>query len=107
MEQAAWLWGGCGAFLYAAPKLIGCLQPNHEEGWRTCVGTFLVAMAFGPIFAESFGPWIGYRWGWLVLPDARALYVTIGLSANSVAPLLVRAVRGHVVKFASPKEEAQ
>lgn len=100
-----WIWGLAGAFLYAAPKLILCMSRDSETGWKNCIATFCVAMIAGPVLAESFGPWLGYRFEWMIEPDGRALFVTIGLTGNPTAPLLIRLVRGHISRYAAVKDD--
>lgn len=104
INDSAWLWGLFGAFLYAAPRLIKCVRDSIGSGWTQCGSTFAVALVAGPIMAEAFGPWIGYRFAWMIQPDPRALFVTIGLAANQAAPLIVRHTLAHISNFAQPKE---
>ena len=99
-------WGLAGAFLYATPLLILELRTN-PKGWRTSFATFFVAMAAGPILAASFGPWLAYRFHWMALPDPRALLVTIGLTGNPLAPMLIRLVKEKVSGYGRLKEPVE
>ncbi len=91
-----WFWGLCGAFAYAAPRLLAVLREAVQAPgpfrWADAVAEFFVAMACGPIFAVGFTPWIGHRWGWLVEPNDVALAISIGLLANPAAPSLSKAI---------------
>ena len=95
--MAAWLfnepmfWGACGAFIYAAPKLITCIfEARDGKGhWLHCGLEFIVSMVIGTISAGAFGPWT-QRWlGMVGTEDVRVVAVLIGLLANRFAPVIV------------------
>lgn len=98
--HSAAFWGAAGAFIYACMELLACLMAakasNDTVVW--CVARFIFALLIGMIFAAAFGPWVqGYlhRGGFIEL---RAISVGLGLSANTLAPLLISALNSRILK---------
>lgn len=84
-------WGACGAFIYAAPKLLTCIFESRDgKGhWLHCFLEFIVSMIIGTISAGAFGPWT-QRWlGMVGSEDVRVVAVLIGLLGNRFAPVIV------------------
>lgn len=86
-------WGLLGAIVYASARLIAALYsgdaPLPARRVRRAWAQFALAVLTGPIAAAGFTASI-VSWPWLhavARPEAVAL--TIGLSANTLWPILV------------------
>lgn len=82
-------WGFWGSLIYAGGRLSSVLigeARDHPEAVRRAWMQFVVAIIFGPVAAQAFGPqildWIGHH----TRPEAT--YFAIGLSVNSVWPTI-------------------
>lgn len=88
VEQPAF-WGVMGAFIYAAPQWVACLvhcRDTGERGW-TCTLEFAIALVTGGIAAAAFSRSVV---GFTPIKDLVPIAATIGLLANSTAPVLIR-----------------
>lgn len=85
-----WLWGGAGAFVFAAPRLLVCIQACKESGRAACVLEFIFAILIGVIGAEGVGPAASQWLHRTAEYEVRALAVFLGLLANPAAPGLVK-----------------
>lgn len=95
LDQPA-TWGLAGAFIFSAPQWIACLvacRQAKQPTWR-CSLEFAVALATGGIAAAAF---TGVILAMSPIKDHNAIAATIGLLANSTAPLLVK----HASKLAA------
>lgn len=91
-------WGFFGALVYAGTALIRRLwgdRPARGDTVKLVWAEFAIAVIFGPVAAEGFGPSI---FKWFPAMDERALALTIGLSANYLWPLAVEALGVGMVK---------
>lgn len=93
------LWGFLGAFVWAAPRLLVAWGESRTA--RTPLLPhlieFVVALAFGPIFAAGFGE---FGAGYIGLEEPRALRavsLVIGMIANPLAPKIVEIATGGVI----------
>lgn len=86
-------WGFLGAFMYAAPKLLVCWRAAdwHLNCYR-CAFESLVALSTGAIAAAAFSPAVSHYLNRMAEHDARAIATILGLLANPLAPLFVKAM---------------
>lgn len=94
------LWGFLGAFVYAAPRLsvaIGEAKAGGEQDITKHLIEFAISLTFGPIFATAGGEWVADHLGRTALAELRGLAFVIGLTANPVAPVLVKAISGDIL----------
>jgi hypothetical protein len=85
-------WGFAGAAVYASTVLAKQLWgPSPAEGnaRKLALAQFGIAMFFGPVAAAGFTPSLS---AWFPKLDAHAISLTIGLSANYIWPLVVKAL---------------
>lgn len=86
-----WFWGLGGAFIYAGPRLIVCIQQHQTWGERFgCIVEFLVSIGIGIFAAEGVGPYVAATLHQTQEHQVRALAVVVGLLANPVAPGIVK-----------------
>jgi hypothetical protein len=90
-------WGFWGALVYAGTALTRALWgelPATGAPRKLALAEFGIAIIFGPVAAEGFGPTLFH---WFPALDPKALALTIGLSANYIWPLAVKALGKRVV----------
>ena len=86
------LWGFLGAFIYAAPNLIVCVFEARSSGGSSlrCWLEFVVALMVGTIAAAAFSPALHMMWSLGAREYLTGIATMIGLTANVVAPKIVR-----------------
>lgn len=80
------VWGLCGAFIYAAPQLVICCRGTG----KLCILEFGLALAIGGMAAGGYAAWLGHYLQHAIFYDRTAFAITIGLIANPLAPLVVK-----------------
>ncbi len=99
------LWGFLGALIYASTVTTAALwgdSPAPDGLHRKRVfAEFAICIIVGPVLAEGFGPTL-FKLQWLAQLDHRAVSLTVGLSANYLWPIAVRAMGRRVKRFGSP-----
>lgn len=85
------VYGGAGAFIYAAPRLLACLRSpkDHGDSVFSCSFEFIIALTIGAIGAGAFAPWLAGVRGMTEPRDLNAIAVIIGLMANPTAPTII------------------
>lgn len=104
LRDAPALWGGLGAFIYAAPRWVACLVACREAKARAwpCSLEFGVALASGGIASAAFSALVMQTLG---IKDASAIAAMVGLLANPTAPVLVSRVSAAVANTLAGKVE--
>lgn len=100
IADAPGLWGLLGALIYAGPRLTACLftrQTGEHRAWG-CLLEFGLAMLIGAIAAEAFGPWVQEFLQRKGHHELRAICAMLGLLANPMAPRVIDALSGRVLK---------
>lgn len=98
ITDAPAFWGFGGAFVYASAILAKQLwgpAPVDSNGRKLAVSQWGIAIFFGPLAAAGFSPSLA---GWLPKLDSHAIALTVGLSANYIWPLVVKALGVVTVK---------
>lgn len=87
-------WGFLGALVYASLVLVatvwGAENPLSARERNLALARFVIAITFGPIAAEGFSGTLLNMW-LTGKADLRAISLGIGLSANWLYPIIVRA----------------
>lgn len=93
-------WGFLGAFVYAGPKFSACLYTANESGgrWGWCALEGVIALATGTIAAAALTPWAQHLTRLVEPRDLPAVAGMIGLLANPLAPGLIDAVSGRILR---------
>lgn len=99
-------WGLCGAFVYAAPRLLVSLTELISGAparlWLV-LAEFAVSLSFGPIGAAGFSQFVANTLHQTTVPELRAIAVVIGMIANPTAPLLVHLFQEQILhRFSAP-----
>lgn len=99
------LWGFFGAFIYAGTVFTSAFwadEPVTSQKRYRLLAEFAISIMVGPVVAEGFGPTL-FASAWLKALDHRAICLSIGLSANYVWPIAVKALGSRVKLFARGK----
>lgn len=85
------VWGLAGAFIYAGPNLLLCIQKCRAEGCpiTDCIMEFVVAMVIGGLAAEISAPYLSAFLRQTEPHQVRAIAGVVGLVANRAAPGLI------------------
>jgi hypothetical protein len=95
-----WVWGLCGAFVYAAPTLVMTLWADLPPGelnisWRLVtrgLANFVIALLTGGIFSEGLSHTVQdfcYRLNSSLRFDLVAISLTIGWASNYLWPRIL------------------
>lgn len=94
------LWGFLGAFVYAAPRASACYFAARDNSghWGRCLVDAVFAMIIGIVAAASLEPWIAHKLGDESMRQLRAISTVLGLLANPMAPGVVDALSGRLLR---------